>query len=238
MAAKTDSAPRGPRILAAIFKYLPLGIYAALIAIVFIHRKELTVDMLLNYTPSQPLLAFLFLMAAFAFKSVSVFLALHLLYATSALLFPPPLALFASTLGTFLTISIPYFIARRRGASYADKLKLDAHPFIQKIARTMSDAPLRFVLMIRFVGLFPCDLVSAYFGAKRTPYAAYALGSVIGFLPSIVGYTIMTATVDEPGSPAFLCAAGLIVGSTLCSLVIAYRLYREEKRREENADAE
>ena len=139
--------------------------------------------MLLNYTPSQPLLAFLFLMAAFAFKSVFVFLALHLLYATSALLFPPPLALFASTLGTFLTISIPYFIARRRGASYADKLKVDAHPFIQKIARTMSDAPLRFVLMIRFVGLFPCDLVSAYFGAKRTPYAAYALGSVIGFLP-------------------------------------------------------
>ena len=48
----------------------------------------------------------------------------------------------------------------------------------------------------------------------------------------------MTATVDEPGSPAFLCAAGLIVGSTLCSLVIAYRLYREEKRREENTDAE
>ena len=99
MAAKTDSAPRGPRILAAILKYLPLGIYAALIVLVFIHRKELTVDMLLNYTPSQPLLAFLFLMAAFAFKSVSVFLALHLLYAMLALSFPLPLALFASALG-------------------------------------------------------------------------------------------------------------------------------------------
>lgn len=49
-------------------------IWAAIIVALFCHKKDLTVDEILRFTPSNPVLAALTMLALFALKSISVVL--------------------------------------------------------------------------------------------------------------------------------------------------------------------
>ena len=200
-----------------------LGLMTAMLWL-FLSGKELSVDTVLSYTPKMPLLAALFLLLLYGLKSLSLTLPILLLDTVCGVLFPLPVAILVATLGTAITLTIPYFIGRGAGPDMTEKLQ-QKHPRLRELREMRSRNELFLAFLIRIVGILPCDVVSLYLGNTRLPFPKYLLGGVLGFLPDIITATVVGMKADDRSSPWFwgAIAVNLLVagGSTLF-----YTLYR------------
>ena len=203
---------------------LPLLGMAGALLWLWLSGKELSVDTILGYTPELPLLAALFLLLLYGLKSLSLTLPILLLDTVCGVLFPLPAAILVATLGTAVTLTIPYFIGRGAGPDMTEKLQ-QKHPRLRELREMRSRNELFLAFLIRIVGILPCDVVSLYLGNTRLPFPKYLLGGVLGFLPDILTATVVGMKADDRSSPWFwgAIAVNLLVagGSTLF-----YTLYR------------
>ena len=208
---------------------LPLLGMAGAMLWLFLSGEELSVDTVLSYTPKIPLLAALFLLLLYALKSLSLTLPILLLDTVCGVLFPLPVAILVATLGTAITLTIPYFIGRGAGPDMTEKLQ-QKHPRLRELREMRSRNELFLAFLIRIVGILPCDVVSLYLGNTRMPFPKYLLGGVLGFLPDVLTATVVGMKADDRSSPWFwgAIALNLLVagGSTLF-----YALYRKRQNR-------
>lgn len=123
---KSGKAPPENRHLRLV-KCLLLLIWLTIIAVCLMHKDEFTLEGILTYTPKQPVLAALVLLALFAVKSLSVFLYCGFLYAASGVLFSLPIAIFVNFLGTSVMVSIPYWFGKKLGNSAVQHI-MDRYP--------------------------------------------------------------------------------------------------------------
>ena len=195
--------------------------------------EELSVDTVLSYTPARPLLAVLFLLLLYGLKSISLMLPILLLDTVCGVLFPLPLAVLVASLGTALTLTIPYFIGRGAGPDMTEKLQ-QKNPRLRELREMRNENELFLAFLIRIIGILPCDGVSLYLGNTRMPFGKYLLGGVLGFLPDILTATVVGMKADDRSSPWFW-------GAIAVNLLVAggatwfYTLYR--KRRAAKQDA-
>ena len=87
-----DQAPSGSQQQKTLrtARNVVLGlIWVGIIVICFIHRKELSAEEIARYTPGNPWLAGIVLLALFALKSLSIVIYSGVLYAANGILFPP-----------------------------------------------------------------------------------------------------------------------------------------------------
>ena len=203
---------------------LPLLGMAGALLWLWLSGETLSVDTVLSYTPELPLLAALFLLLLYGLKSLSLTLPILLLDTVCGVLFPLPVAILVATLGTAITLTIPYFIGRGAGPDMTEKLQ-QKHPRLRELREMRSRNELFLAFLIRIVGILPCDVVSLYLGNTRLPFPKYLLGGVLGFLPDILTATVVGMKADDRSSPWFwgAIAVNLLVasGSTLF-----YTLYR------------
>ncbi len=208
---------------------LPLLGMAGAMLWLFLSGEKLSVDTVLSYTPKIPLLAALFLLLLYGLKSLSLTLPILLLDTVCGVLFPLPVAILVATLGTAITLTIPYFIGRGAGPDMTEKLQ-QKHPRLRELRELRSRNELFLAFLIRIVGILPCDVVSLYLGNTRMPFPKYLLGGVLGFLPDVLTATVVGMKADDRSSPWFwgAIALNLLVagGSTLF-----YALYRKRKNR-------
>ena len=211
------------------FRALPLLGMAGAMLWLFLSGEKLSVDTVLSYTPKIPLLAALFLLLLYALKSLSLTLPILLLDTVCGVLFPLPVAILVATLGTAITLTIPYFIGRGAGPDMTEKLQ-QKHPRLRELREMRSRNELFLAFLIRIVGILPCDVVSLYLGNTRMPFPKYLLGGVLGFLPDVLTATVVGMKADDRSSPWFwgAIALNLLVagGSTLF-----YALYRKRQNR-------
>ena len=194
---------------------------------------ELSVDTVLSYTPTRPLLAALFLLLLYGLKSISLMLPILLLDTVCGILFPLPLAVPVAILGTALTLTIPYFIGRGAGPDMTEKLQQN-NPRLRELREMRNENELFVAFLIRIIGILPCDVVSLYLGNTRMPFGKYLLGGVLGFLPDILTATVVGMKADDRSSPWFWAAIAvnlLVAGGATWF----YTLYR--KRRAAKQDA-
>lgn len=205
---------------------LPLLGMAGALLWLWMSGEELSVDTILSYTPELPLLAALFLLLLYGLKSLSLTLPILLLDTVCGVLFPLPVAILVATLGTAITLTIPYFIGRGAGPDMTEKLQ-QKHPRLRELREMRSRNELFLAFLIRIVGILPCDVVSLYLGNTRLPFPKYLLGGVLGFLPDILTAVVVGTKADDRSSPWFwgAIAVNLLVagGSTLF-----YTLYRRQ----------
>ena len=208
---------------------LPLLGMAGAMLWLFLSGEKLSVDTVLSYTPKIPLLAALFLLLLYALKSLSLTLPILLLDTVCGVLFPLPVAILVATMGTAITLTIPYFIGRGAGPDMTEKLQ-QKHPRLRELRELRSRNELFLAFLIRIVGILPCDVVSLYLGNTRMPFPKYLLGGVLGFLPDVLTATVVGMKADDRSSPWFwgAIALNLLVagGSTLF-----YALYRKRQNR-------
>ena len=208
---------------------LPLLGMAGAMLWLFLSGEKLSVDTVLSYTPKIPLLAALFLLLLYGLKSLSLTLPILLLDTVCGVLFPLPVAILVATLGTAITLTIPYFIGRGAGPDMTEKLQ-QKHPRLRELREMRSRNELFLAFLIRIVGILPCDVVSLYLGNTRMPFPKYLLGGVLGFLPDVLTATVVGMKADDRSSPWFwgAIALNLLVagGSTLF-----YALYRKRQNR-------
>ena len=218
---------------------LPLLGMAGALLWLWMSGEELSVDTILSYTPELPLLAALFLLLLYGLKSLSLTLPILLLDTVCGVLFPLPVAILVATLGTAITLTIPYFIGRGAGPDMTEKLQ-QKHPRLRELREMRSRNELFLAFLIRIVGILPCDVVSLYLGNTRLPFPKYLLGGVLGFLPDILTAVVVGTKADDRSSPWFWAAiaVNLLVAGGATLFYTLYRKRQADSAGNQSADEE
>lgn len=218
---------------------LPLLGMAGALLWLWMSGEELSVDTILSYTPELPLLAALFLLLLYGLKSLSLTLPILLLDTVCGVLFPLPVAILVATLGTAITLTIPYFIGRGAGPDMTEKLQ-QKHPRLRELREMRSRNELFLAFLIRIVGILPCDVVSLYLGNTRLPFPKYLLGGVLGFLPDILTAVVVGTKADDRSSPWFwgAIAVNLLVAGGATLFYTLYRKRQADSAGNQSADEE
>lgn len=203
------------------------ALWLGLILICWQNRDALTPEALAAYSPENPMLAAMLLVALFGVKSLSVVIYSGLLYAASGILFPLPWAVAVNLIGTAVMVSIPYCVGRAAGKSKAEEI-VRKYPRAAQLheLRTGNDAWFAFV--IRAVGRLPSDVVSLYLGAIGMPYSRYLAGSVLGMLPHTLTFPLMSTGLLRSDSPGFAVGA---VAAEILYVACAAGVYALHKKR-------
>lgn len=214
-------------------KYLPLILMAAFAAVFLLAARDVEAADILQWPPSNPFLAALFLIALYAAKSMSVFFPLVVLYLAGGLLFPLPVSLAVNLAGMAACVSVPYLVGRFSAAESVDRLR-EKYPKLEKLERVQQDNHFLFVLIARALGVLPGDVVSLYFGSMRLPFLPYLAGSLVGLAPTMVAVSIMGDNAANPLSPGCLIAVA-VDGCLVAASFLACRRMLRKNARQENA---
>lgn len=201
-------------------------VWLIIIVVCLVHKDEFTLDGILNYTPSQPVLAALVLIGMFAVKSLSIFLYSGFMYVASGILFPLPIAIAVNIAGTAVMVSIPYWLGKKLG-SRAVQYILGRYPKASMLHELRSGSDFFFVLIVRLLGVLSADVVSAYMGAVGVRYRDYLPACLLGFLPTSVLFPIMGMSISDIRSPQFLIATGIQLTAMVTSCVV-FHFYRKK----------
>ena len=216
------------RIFKVIATVLMVALVCALLAFCFQHREQITADQIIRFTPKNQIVSVTFMCLLFALKSVCVFVYSGILYAASGMIFSVPVAMLVNILGTVVMTSIPYFIGKKAGSRYVEKM-VEKHPKMAMLKEAQEENSFFLSFMVHIIGHLPSDLVSAFFGANGISYGKYILSTVLGFLPMITTFSIMGMSAHDVTSPAFLISALIQLGIMIFSSIL-YMLIRKKKR--------
>ena len=87
-------------------------------------------DTIVNYTPSNLVLAAFVLLLLFALKTLSVFFFSGILYTASGLIFDLPIAVLVNAMGLMVMISEGYFMGKTFGSNLVGTLA-EKHPKVE-----------------------------------------------------------------------------------------------------------
>lgn len=208
-------------------RILPLIGMAVVGGLFLFSGHSLTVDDVLDYTPSEPLLAALFLWLAFALKSLSLVFPVLLLFAVSGQLFPLPVALAVNTVGITITLTLPYLLGYVSELDFSEKL-ITKYPKLAEIRRLRENSSFFLSFLARAIGILACDVVSMYFGSTKMKYLPYITGAVLGFMPDLICATILGQQIEDYRSPGFWITLTINI---LCCIsgYLLYLWYKKKK---------
>jgi uncharacterized membrane protein YdjX (TVP38/TMEM64 family) len=90
---------------------------------------------------------------------------------------------------------------------------------VAKAVRAIGRGGLRLVLVLRLAPVVPFSVLNYAFGATPTTLREFALGSLLGTIPSQVGYALMGSVVTwPPGRERTLAQAALVLASVVASV--------------------
>lgn len=225
-----DQAPSGSQQQKTLHtaRNVVLGlIWVGIIVILFIHRKELSAEGIARYTPKNPWLAAIVMLALFALKSLSIVIYSGLLYAANGILFPLPVAIVLNLIGTVIMVSLPYLIGKRTGASAVDEIRAK-YPKAEAIHDLRAKNDFLFAFLVRMARL-PSDVASLYMGAVHVEYKKYLLGSLLGMLPHTITYPIIGMSIRDIRSPKFVISLCAEIAYILVTSAV-YTLYRKKNQ--------
>lgn len=204
-------------------------LWAGVLVFIFIHRKDFTIDTILNAKPNNLFLAALFMIFLFGLKSLTIFIYSGLLYLADGIMFPLWMAVIVSLIGTFVMFTIPYVLGRWLGKDSREHL-LEKYPQLQKLDSFQSDNAFLSVLIARIARL-PADVLSMYFGMIQIRYPMYILASVLSMVPHMITYPLMGSSINDPSSPQFLGALAAEILWTIGCIVIYRQVEKHRKTR-------
>ncbi len=124
-------------------------------------------------------------------------------------------ALFGAVLGTLLTLvgatlgaTASFLIGRRLGRAQVERI---AGRRIGAIDSWLERRGLLAVLYVRLVPLFPFNALNYAAGVSALKLRDYVLGTAIGIVPGTFAFAALGSSLDDPVSPEFLGAVGLVV---------------------------
>ena len=214
---KNDNSPKWMRI----GKKLLIIIWAAIILVFLIKRKDITVEGILNYTPENPILAIFMMLGLFALKSFSIVIYSGILYVINGILFPLPAAIIMNICGSAVMVTLPYVIGRKMGSRAAGYV-VEKYPKAKSLNKLRAENDFIFTFFVRIIGRLPSDIVSMYMGAIGVKYQKYLSGSILGMLPHMITFPVMGMNITNPRSREFivsLCIEVVIMIGTTTAYV-------------------
>lgn len=80
-----------------------------------------------------------------------------------------------------------------------------------KVDAWLHDRGLLAVLYVRLVPLLPFNLLNPVAGVTGIPLRDYVIGTAVGIVPGTFAFAALGGSFDDPTSPMFLAAVGLLV---------------------------
>ena len=212
-----------------LIKYGALGVWILLAVVIFVNRSRITVDTIINYTPSNLFLAAVALLLLFALKSLSIVFFSGILYTASGLMFDLPVAMLVNALGLVVMLSEGYLLGKYFGSDLVGNVA-EKYPKIEAILHLEDRRPFLFTLLLRMMKLLNFDLGSIYMGASNAKFAPYAAASFISAIPDLILYAVVGGGISSL-SPSMIIIAAVVYGCITVGsiLVIAYLVKHPEK---------
>ncbi|MBA3508528.1 MAG: TVP38/TMEM64 family protein [Thermoleophilaceae bacterium] len=124
-------------------------------------------------------------------------------------------ALFGTLLGTALTLigatagaTASFLIGRRLGRAQVERI---AGRRIGALDTWLERRGLLAVLYVRLFPLFPFNALNYAAGVTALSTRDYVIGTAVGIVPGTFAYAALGSSLDDPTSPEFLAALGLVV---------------------------
>lgn len=239
------SAAEVHTLLSRVTTFVLLGVILVFVVLALIHRDEITVESIVNFSPQNLWLAFLVFMGLYALKSITTVIYVKIIYIAAGIVFPLPVAFLVNILGTAVHLAIPYYIGRFGGRDMAESV-LKKHPKLHRLTLLRQRSNFWFAMFSRAIGVIPADPVSIYFGACGMPFRDFLLGSSAGLFPAMIVTTIVGTEINTPGAPGFIISSILFFVMQLGCAVAFYLWIRnnnaaikaEEKEREPHESSE
>lgn len=188
-------------------KWIPVAAILIMVCLLFFvlwqTDGELSVQTILRYTPDNHILAAFVLLLFFALKSLTIVFPITALFMVNGLLFSSPVALFVSTMGVCVTVTVPYLLGRVSGGDMVRSI-CHKYPKAEWIYQYQQKNTLFACFFTRIIGCLPGDVVSLYFGACETSYPIYLIGSLLGASLMIVTDTFLGEQLEDPFSKTFI----------------------------------
>ena len=127
-----------------------------------------------------------------------------------------------SMVSSFLAATLAFFLAKKLGRNFVDKLiKGKAPEFDSNIEKH----GFKVILLMRLSFIFPVDPLSYAAGLTSMRYREFILGTVIGILPEMVAYSFIGESFERAFSIKFFLPVIVIV----LVAIIAYYYYKNMK---------
>ena len=231
--SKENKAPtlkKKHKIWNIISRSLGIALWVALIVLCIINRDKISADGIVGLFPKNSWVSVVVMLCLFALKSVSVVVYIGVLYAASGILFSLPIAILINVIGTAITVSIPFFIGKKAGASLIGHLT-EKHPKLTVIQEFSHQNDFLISFLLRMIGFLPGDIVCMYLGASQLNFIHYLIGSILGSMSAIISFAIMGMSANDITSPAFLISLGVELFLMAASVVfgIIWNLKKKNK---------
>lgn len=211
-----------------ILKYLPLLAIAGFLLLFGATLRSVSFEDILSFVPQNQLLAAVTLLALYALKSISIVFPLMALYISAGAIFPWWMAILINCAGLFVSITIPYYIGRFSGREAVERL-IRKRPGAHKLWQYSTENTVFFAYLLRIINILPGDLVSMAMGASNIRYRDYAIGSMLGLLPTMIPAVFVGGNLEDPLSARFVIPFFLIVAISLISSIF-YNRYEKRQR--------
>ena len=123
-------------------------------------------------------------------KSLVFVVPASLIYIAVGLAFPTHWAILINAVGILIEISATYLFGIIMGGPYVVN-KLKKIKYGDKILELHGKNKLSAIFAIRFLPVFPIDIVSLFLGAVKMKFVPYLLISLAGILPRVILFTIL-----------------------------------------------
>lgn len=213
--------------IVALLRYIPLVLCLVCMMIFLLSRDEWSVEAILQYSPDNTFLAAMMMLVLYAAKSMSIVFPMMVLQIVGGHLFSVPVAMVVNIAGMVVLLTLPYWVGYFSGSDLVQKL-MKKHPKLQTAVEYQQQDNLFVTFFLRVISILPGDIVSMYFGAVKTPFWTYLLGSSLGTVPGVITSTLIGSSLTEPGSPMFLFSLFLTIFLSVISLLV-HHLYRKKK---------
>jgi uncharacterized membrane protein YdjX (TVP38/TMEM64 family) len=84
------------------------------------------------------------------------------------------------------------------------------------------------VLLVRLVPVVPFNVSNYAAGVTAVTFRDFALGTLVGIVPGSFAYAALGGSFDDPTSPLFLTAVGLVVVLAVVGVVVSRRRSRDD----------
>lgn len=225
-----------------------LGLAARIIVSVFIialiiwkydEFKNLDVRGLVEAS-SSVFAALLTIWGIYLLKSMVFVIPASLIYIAVGMAFPAHWAILINAFGIFIEVAVSYLFGRIMGGEYVvNKLKKVKHG--DKILELYGKNKLSAIFAIRFLPVFPIDLVSLFLGTVKMKFLPYFLISIGGILPRVILFTILgDGLYDYVPMDKIAMIAAVLLPVALIIWIIKYAMKtkKAEEAEEEKNDGQ
>lgn len=194
---------------------------------------------------SSVLMAIATIWGIYLLKSMVFVIPASLIYIAVGMAFPAHWAILINAAGIFIEISVSYLFGVIMGGNYVIN-KLKKVKYGDKILELQGKNKLSAIFAIRFLPVFPIDLVSLLLGAVRMKFLPYFLISAGGILPRVILFTILgDGLYDYVPMDKIALVAAILLPVALIVWIIKYAVKSkksedalEKAKTDESASAE